>query len=318
MLLAPSYRLSIIARAMELRHLRYFLAVGEALSFTKAAAQLRVAQPALSRQVQDLEDEIGVDLLRRSPRGLTLTAEGKLFLDKARDLLERADDSVKQVRALARGQIGELHLGYAASPTVEILPPTLTAFQKAFPDVNVQLHEGTRRELIEGLQIGAFELAIMPEVKTVGIEFEPLRSYPFWVAVAPKHPFVRLKEVPLEKIAVEPLVGFARKDFPDYYPIIESLFHPFGLKPRLALECDSGSSLISAVESGRGVALTISVFKVASGKRLAYRPLAGTNYKIPVGIARAKKGDVTPAGEKFCEILRNVTKPPNSAAKTSE
>src|SRR6266700_2385387 len=84
---------------MELRHLRYFLAVGEALNFTRAAAQLRVAQPALSRQVQDLEDEIGVDLVRRSPRGVTLTAEGKLFLDEVRELLKRADESVEKVCA---------------------------------------------------------------------------------------------------------------------------------------------------------------------------------------------------------------------------
>ena len=96
---------------MELRHLRYFLAVGEALNFTKAAAQLRIAQPALSRQVQDLEDEIGVDLLRRSPRGVTLTAEGKLFLEEVRELLKRADESVENIRALARGEYGELHVG---------------------------------------------------------------------------------------------------------------------------------------------------------------------------------------------------------------
>src|SRR5213078_4335611 len=87
---------------MELRHLRYFLAVGEALNFTRAAAQLRVAQPALSRQVQDLEDEIGVDLMKRSPRGVTLTAEGKLFLDEVRELLKRADESVEKVRALEK------------------------------------------------------------------------------------------------------------------------------------------------------------------------------------------------------------------------
>ena len=96
---------------MELRHLRYFLAVAEALSFTKAAAQLRIAQPALSRRVQDLEDDIGVDLLKRSPRGVILTAEGKLFLEKTRQLLKLADESVEQVRALARGQYGDLHIG---------------------------------------------------------------------------------------------------------------------------------------------------------------------------------------------------------------
>src|SRR3954467_13418065 len=102
---------------MELRHLRYFLAVGESLSFTKASAQLRIAQPALSRQVQALEDEIGVDLMKRSPRGVTLTAQGKLFLEEARELLSRAEASVEKVRALARGHYGELRIGYSPSPT---------------------------------------------------------------------------------------------------------------------------------------------------------------------------------------------------------
>src|SRR5260370_22685196 len=115
--LAESCLFGISWGAMELRHLRYFLAAGEALSFTKAAAQLRVAQPALSRQVQDLEDEIGVDLLKRRRRGVTLTAEGKLFLEEVRELLKRADESVEKVRALARGEYGDLHVGYAAAPT---------------------------------------------------------------------------------------------------------------------------------------------------------------------------------------------------------
>ena len=122
---------------MELRHLRYFLAVGEALNFTKAAARLRVAQPALSRQVQDLEDEIGVNLLRRSPRGGTLTAEGKLFLEEVRQLLKHADESGERVRGLARGEYGELHIGYIPIPTVEILPPAIEAFRKFAPQVKL-------------------------------------------------------------------------------------------------------------------------------------------------------------------------------------
>jgi len=105
--------------------------VGEALNFTRAAAQLRVAQPALSRQVQDLEDEIGVDLLRRSPRGVTLTAEGKLFLEEVRELLKHADESVERVRALARGEYGELHIGYAPLPATEILPPAARRVSKS-------------------------------------------------------------------------------------------------------------------------------------------------------------------------------------------
>src|ERR1700726_2832022 len=148
---------------MELRHLRYFLAVSEALNFTKAAARLRVAQPALSRQIQNLEGEIGVDLLRRSPRGVTLTAEGKLFLEEVRELLKHADESVEKVRALARGEYGELHVGYAPTPTVEILPPALAAFQKAVPRVKVLLHDLSSDELIGGLQNATLELAIMVE-----------------------------------------------------------------------------------------------------------------------------------------------------------
>lgn len=294
---------------MELRHLRYFLAVAEALNFTKAAAQLRVAQPALSRRVQDLEEEIGVDLLKRSPRGVTLTAEGKLFLEKTRHLLTLADEAVEQVRALARGQFGDLHIGYSPSPTVEILPPALAAFQKAFPQVNILLHDASQRELAEGLQNGTLELAVTlgtTNLQVEGIEFEVLRSYPFCVALAPKHPLTRLKAIPLEKVGAEPIVGFARKDYPDFFPFLERLFLPLGVKPRVAVECDSGSSLITAVETGRGIAVTIPVFKIVTGKRLAFRPIAGSQETISIGIARATKGDVTPAGEKFCEFLRKV------------
>src|SRR4030095_8518011 len=203
------------AQAMELRHLRYFLAVGEALNFTRAAAQLRVAQPALSRQMQDLEDEIGVDLLRRNPRGVTLTAEGKLFLEEVRELLRRAEDSVEKVRALARGEYGELRVGYAPTPTVEILPPALAAFQKAVPRVKLLLHDLSSDEIITGLRDASLELAIMVAPfgeQTAGIEFELLRTYPLSVAITAAHPFARLKSVTLEMLAAEPLIGLRRSE----------------------------------------------------------------------------------------------------------
>src|SRR5438046_3774202 len=305
---------------MELRHLRYFLAVGEALNFTKAAAQLRVAQPALSRQVQDLEDEIGVDRLRRSPRGETLTAEGKLFLEEVRELLKRADESVEKVRALARGEYGELHVGYAPSPTVEILPPALAAFQKAVPRVKVLLHDLSSDELITGLRDASLELAIMVEPigeQTAGIEFELLLTYPLCVAMTAAHPFARLKSVTLEKLAAEPLVGLRRKDYSEYYRILDRVFASVRAKPRIAVECDSASSLITEVEAGRGVALSSTIFKLVAGKRLLYRPLTGTTEVASVGIARATKGDVTPAGEKFCEILRRISDRANTAKSKS-
>jgi DNA-binding transcriptional LysR family regulator len=296
---------------MELRHLRYFVAVAEALNFTKASVRLHIAQPALSRQMQDLEDEIGVDLLKRSPRGVSLTAEGRLLLEEARDILNRADESLKRIRALARGEYGELHVGYAPTPTIEILPPVLGSFQKAVPGVQVLLHDMSGDEIIEGLRQGTIQLAITPwaETKLIpDIEFESLKSYPVCVALPPGHPFARLKSIPLEKFATEPLVTLSRKEYPGAHSILEDLFRSIGLKPRIALECDSGSSVVAAIEAGRGIALTIPVLKLVTGKRLVYRPLTGVNDAVSIGIARRKNGDVTPAGEKFCEVLRKVAR----------
>ncbi len=295
---------------MELRHLRYFLVVGEALNFTRAAAQLRVAQPALSRQVQDLEDEIGVDLLKRSPRGVTLTAEGKLFLEETRELLKRADESVEKVHALARGEYGELHVGYAPSPTVEILPPALTAFQKAVPCVTVLLHDLSSEELITGLRNATLELAVMvPPTgdQTAGIQFEVLLTYPLCVAMTAAHPLARLKSVSVEKAAAEPLVGFRREDYSESREVLNRIFAPIGAKPRIVVECDSASSLITEVEAGRGIALASPTLKLVAGNRLRFRPLTGTTEVGSVGIARATMGDLTPAGEKLCEILRKIS-----------
>ena len=295
---------------MELRHLRYFLAVGEALNFTKAAAQLRIAQPALSRQIQDLEDDIGVDLLRRSPRGVTLTAEGKLFLEEIRALLKHADESVEKVRALARGEYGELHVGYAPVPTTEILPAALEAFQKAVPGVKVVLHDVSSDELIAGLHNATLELAIMVEPtgeQTAGIEFEGLRRYPWCVAMTAAHPFARLKSIGLKKIAAEPLIGLRRKDYSEYYRVLERLFAPISAKPRVTTECDSASSMILEIEAGRGIAVVTTILKRVAGSRLLYRPIIGTTEAQSVGIARATKGDVTPAAEKFCAILRKIS-----------
>ena len=295
---------------MELRHLRYFLAVGEALNFTKAAARLRVAQPAMSRQIQDLEDEIGVDLLRRSPRGVALTAEGKLFLEEVRELLKRVDESVEKIRALARGEYGELHIGYSSVPTAEILPPALAAFRKAVPDVKLLLHDLSSEELIAGLHNATLELAIMVQPtgkQTPGIEFELLRTYPWCVALSAAHPFARLKSISLEKLAAQPLVVLRRKDYSEYHGILERILAPISAKPRIAVECDSASSVITEVEAGRGIFLA-AVLKRVAGKRLLYRPLTGTTEVQSVGIGRATKGDVTPAGEKFCEILRRLSR----------
>jgi DNA-binding transcriptional LysR family regulator len=296
---------------MELRHLRYFLAVGEAQNFTKAAALLGVAQPALSRQVRLLEDELGVHLLKRSSRGVALTAGGKLFMAEAREVLKHAADSVEKVRAQSRGQYGELHIGYAPSVTIELLPPALTAFQKAEPRVNILTHDLSSRDITKGLLNGTLELALMPEASSLqiaGLQYEPLIKYPLCVALPKGHPLARLKSISLEKLAAQPLVGLRTRDYPEYAHIRERVFSPLGVKPRVTVECDSGNSVITAIQGGRGVTFVPWVFKQLTGKRLIYRPLTGTTEVFSVGIVRATAGELTPAGKKFCEILRKVSK----------
>jgi DNA-binding transcriptional LysR family regulator len=228
---------------MELRHLRYFLAAGEALNFTKAAARLRVTPPTLSRQVKNLQDQIGVKLVRCSPRGVKLTAEGRLFLEEVRELLKRIDESVKKVRALGRGEYRELRVGYRV-PTMEILLPGFARFQEAAPDVKVLLHDLSFDELIGGLRNATLELAIIFQPtgeQIAGIEFESLRTCPYCVALTARHPFAQLKSVALEEVAAEPLLGLRRKDYREH---LERLFAPTGVKPRIAAECDTFSSLL--------------------------------------------------------------------------
>jgi len=298
---------------MELRHLRYYVAVAEALNFTKAAARLRVAQPSLSRQMQSLEDEIGVDLMKRGPRGVILTAEGKLFLDEARQVIARADESVNKVRALARGEYGELHIGYAASPSVEILPPALAAYKKDAPQVKLVLHDLGSNEMAEALRRGTLDLSIMvrpTEEIAVGLEFELIESYPFCVALPPGHPFTRLKQVPLARLVHEPLISLRQSEYSDFRRLFLRIFAGLEPQPRIVAECDSGSSLFTEVEAGHGLTLLPAVYHHVVGTRLELRPLTPRDLPtLDIVVARATNGDPTPAAEKFRrQLLRGRTR----------
>lgn len=196
---------------------------------------------------------------------------------------------------------------------MEILPPALAAFQQAVPGVKLKLNDLSSEEMIAGLQNGSLDLAIMVRPtgdQTLGVEFEPLRTYPWCVALTAAHPFARLKSVPLEKLVDEPLVALSRNEYSEYHQILERVFAPFSAKPRIAVECDSASSLITQVEIGRGVAIVTTIFRLVAGKRLLYRSLTGTTEAQFVGIARLTKGDLTPAGERFCEMLRKSSQTP--------
>jgi DNA-binding transcriptional LysR family regulator len=171
----------------------------------------------------------------------------------------------------------------------------------------VILHDLGSDELCNELRNGFLQLALMiqpSEESSVGLEFEELRRYPFFVAMASGHPLLRMKKISVETLAAQPLVVLRRRNNSEYHRVLHKVFSP--LRPNIATESDSINSLITEVGIGTTVAVVSQIFKEAIGKRLLYRPLANTTAVMCVGIARAKSGDVTPAGEKLCAAIRKV------------
>src|SRR5215472_552015 len=205
---------------MELRHLRYFVAVAEEENVSKAALKLHVSQPGISRQIRDLEDEIGFQLFERSAKSIKLTRAGQKFLAEAKAVLQRADDAVKAARTIATGQQGELHIGYAPSPTSRFLPPALRAFQSESPGVRVKLHDLSTEEMLTGLRESKLQIAFLVKPTTRmlrGVHFEEVLRDPICLAVAPAHPLARRRTVSMAEVAREPLAVYSRAEYPEAY-----------------------------------------------------------------------------------------------------
>jgi len=277
---------------MELRHLRYFLAVAEEQNVTRAAVRLHVSQPTLSRQIRDLEDQLGIALFDRGAKAVQLTEAGRVFLAEARVVLERAEDAVQMAKAVAGGKRGEIHVGYAPSLTVELLPRALRYFRESNPGVRVQLHDLSTRELLQGLSEGKLQVALLVQVSPkalAGLVFEELQCQPVCVAVHPAHPLARARRVGLEQVAKEHLITFTLADYPEHRAWIAHLFAPLNRSPQIVEEHDSITSLIAAVESGRGVALIAQPLNGLGSPRLKIRPLQPAPPPLVVGIAYCKK-----------------------------
>src|SRR6201993_1277463 len=276
---------------MELRHLRYFVAVGEEENMSRAAVKLHVSQPALSKQVRDLEDEIGFSLLQRTAKSVRLTDAGRVFLDNARAVLRRADEAVKEARAVARAEPAELHVGYSPTPVAEILPKILRAFQRKMPNVHVRLHDWSNQAILDGVRDGRLQLGlIVPPPKASSLpdlRYEELFHERVCVAVAPQHQFARRRAVPLADVAAEPLIGLTREDYPNYYDYLSMIFSKVKQKPRVVEEHDSFSAVMSAVEAGTGVAIATD-FGYSFGKRVKFLHLTPEPKPVSVGIVGPK------------------------------
>lgn len=301
----------MLLQTMELRHLRYFIGVAEEENVSRAALKLHVSQPALSRQIRDLEEELGFLLLERSAKSVRLTEAGRAFLTEARAVLQRAEDAVKTTRAIAMGGSGELHVGYAPSLTARILPRTLRAFQVELPRVRVKLHDFSTEEMLAGLREGRLQIAFVVRLAPAllrGLRFEELARDSICLAVAPKHPLAGRRTVRLAEVAREPLITYSRKDYPDAHEHLAALFAALKTKPRIAEEHDSVSSLIAAVEAGNGVALAPQSLTCTAGPRLKLIPLSPAPEPLVVGVAR-RKGVLTATAERFLKCARQSAGP---------
>jgi DNA-binding transcriptional LysR family regulator len=308
MFLVSICRAGIVGSTVELRHLRYFVAVAEAENVLRAATQkLHVSQPAVSRQIRDLEDELGVELFKRTGKSVKLTDAGFLFLKEARGILERTDEATRNVRAFAQAGETELHVGYSPALRTQILSPALHAFQKAMPRVHVKLHDWTGEKIAAGLRDGRLQLAltVRPSKRGAfrGLHFEELLREQVRLAVPPNHPFAQRRSVSLVDAAREPFVGLTREDFPDYDAYLSAVFAPIKSKPRVIEEHDSLISVISAIEAGTGVGLTVLGFSFGSQVKLVR--LTPEPKPFSFGIA-ARKGRLSPATETFWQCAKEV------------
>jgi len=290
---------------MELRHLRYFIVVAEEQNVTRAAERLHVSQPPLSRQIRDLEDELGVELFRRSAKSLALTEAGKIFLIEARAVLLRVDKAVETVRMVARRDRGSLRIGYAPSLTAEFLPRALRLFEAERPGVRVALHDLSSEECLQRVADGKLDLALtVPRrgLRDKSLKFEPLTRYDVFCAVGLDHPFAKKRSVTLAEIKQQKLMIFSLEDYPEYRDWLTSLFKD--INPCTTEEYDGIIGLIAAVEAGRGVAFLSSSARCLAGPRLRLIPIRPALGQVNVSVLT--RNPPPPLAEQFCAVLKQA------------
>lgn len=288
---------------MDLRHLRYFQAVAEELSYSRAAERLRIAQPALSRAVQEIEAEFGANLLDRNRRGVRLTPAGRVLLREAGILFERWDEAMRRVRRTAAGEEGELRLGYIGPPTQPFLGRLLAEYRRRFPLVSLHLEERTPERVWEMLAKGRLSAAFTRPVATTevsGLRTLLLRKERFGAAVPAKHPLAKRRSAPWQTLAREPLVVLARREGVGSHDGIVAACRAAGFAPRLAYTPSLIGTVLSYVEAGAGVGI-VPESVVTSEVPLSFVPLSPA-VTIPLVLGWPEDDD-TPAVQRFRELV---------------
>lgn len=287
---------------MELRHLRYFQAVAEELSFSKAARRLSIAQPALSRAVQEIERELGMQLIERERRSPRLTPAGTVLLHETALLLERLEDALRRVRRTAQGEEGELRLGYIGPPARPFLARLLKEYGRRFPRVTVILEERTPERVWEMVSKGRLSIGLTRPVlahDVLGLQTLLLREEKFCAAVPKDHPWAQQAAVPWKKLAGEPLIVLARREGAGSHDAIRAACEKAGFEPRLAHTPSVIGTILQYAEAGAGVGIVPESTMSPNVTLVPLRP----QVTIPFVMVWAKEGN-DPAVAGFRELVR--------------
>jgi DNA-binding transcriptional LysR family regulator len=271
---------------MELRHLRYFVAVAEECHFGRAASRLHMAQPPLSQQIKQLEAELGVQLLTRSTRRVELTPAGAHYLERAREILDRVDAAASEAERVASGEIGHVTIGFTGSATYELLPSLSRALRSELPGIELDLRgELLTPTQVDGLLAGRLDVGVLrPPVGDAAIEVRSLRHEPLVAVLPERHPLASRTHVAIRDLSDETFVGYPARHRSVIHDAVQLACRAAGFTPQ-PIEVAETSTLVSFVAAGLGVALVPMSVQHLRITGAIYRPLTGTAPTVELALA---------------------------------
>jgi DNA-binding transcriptional LysR family regulator len=280
---------------IELRHLRYFIAVAEELHFGRAAARLNISQPPLSQQIQILEQQVGARLLARTNRSVSLTAAGKQFLADSRQVLSLVNDAAARAERLHLGETGELRLGFTSSaPFISAVSHTLSTFRRHYPDVHIQTREINTREQIVPLNEGSLDLGLMRNTQ--------LPDTLAWEVIL-REPLMAQPSVTLAELAKEPFVFFDPHVGTGLYDDILGLMRRYGLSPVITQEVGEAMTIIGLVAAGLGVSILPASFKRVQLNEMRWVAIAEEDAVSEMWLVWPKHHELSNAAQRFKKQL---------------
>lgn len=293
---------------MELRHLRYFLAVAEERHFTRAAERLGIKQPPLSQQIRQLEEEVGTPLFRRMAREIELTEPGKLLFEDARRILDQVDHAKTRVQRCARGETGRIRVGFAGATYFQPLVLTIIRdYRRLFPSVVLAPEQSNTPSLVEGLATERVDVAFIRPPITDSHDFivEALVEEDMLAVLPAGHPLDGAAAVPLSALAAETFILFPRAIGIGLYDAIISACHRAGFSPRLGQDAPQITSIVPMVAAGFGVSLVPRSASQIRADGVVYAPLTSKWPKAAISLAYRKNAP-SPAVEKFIELAKRM------------